>query len=73
MIARLYLTPVAPPWTRRPVAPTLNSPLIGLAPECTPETSMISTPPSAFARSWSNESSPGSTKKFDVPTPGVDR
>src|SRR5205823_222316 len=58
-------SPVAPPWTRSPVAPTLNSPLIGLAPECTPETSMISTPPSALARSWSYERSPGSTKKLE--------
>ena len=33
--------------------PGIASPLIGFAPECTPETSMINTPPSAFAKSWS--------------------
>src|ERR1044071_8875410 len=43
---------------RRPVAPTLNSPLIGFAPECTPLTSMISTPPPASARRASNDRSP---------------
>src|SRR4029079_8510220 len=64
-------SPSAPPAIRRPVAPTENSPLMGVAPECTPLTSWIKTPPSARTSSSSNDSSPASRYKFDVPTPGV--
>src|SRR3970040_1194707 len=45
---------------------------MGLAPEWTPETFWINTPPSARAKRVSGASSPAGTYRIDVPTPGGD-
>ena len=72
MVNSLTGSPSAPPLMRRPSAPVEKSPLMGLTPECRPDTPRISTPSSIPATRSAGLRSPGESARARVPTWGVD-